>query len=87
MKVSIIIPVYNAAPYIKKCLQSVVDQTYNDFECILVDDCGLDNSIELAQEFIKDYNGNITFSILHHDHNRGQSAARNTALHYAKGDV
>ena len=86
MKVSIIIPVYNVAPYIKKCLQSVVDQTYNDFECILVDDCGLDNSIELAQEFIKDYNGNITFSILHHDHNRGQSAARNTALHYAKGD-
>ena len=86
MKVSIIIPVYNAAPYIKKCLQSVTNQTYNDLECILVDDCGLDNSIDLAQEFIKDYNGNITFSIIYHNHNRGQSAARNIALHYAKGE-
>ena len=48
MKVSIIIPVYNVAKYIKRCLQSVVDQTYQDMECILVDDCGNDNSNELA---------------------------------------
>ena len=52
MKVSIIIPVYNVASYIERCLQSVVDQTYTDIECILVDDCGSDNSMEVAQIFI-----------------------------------
>ena len=86
MKVSIIIPVYNVAKYIKRCLQSVIDQTYQDIECILVDDCGNDNSIELAQEFIKIYHGNINFKFLYHEHNKGQSAARNTALRFAKGD-
>ena len=86
MKVSIIIPVYNVAPYIKRCLQSVVNQTYRDLECILVDDCGSDNSIDLAQEFTSDYKGNIVFTILYHDKNKGLSAARNTALSHAKGE-
>lgn len=86
MKVSIIIPVYNVASYIERCLRSVVDQTYTDIECILIDDCGTDNSIELAQNFINNYKGEITFSILHHNKNKGQSAARNTALQYTKGE-
>ena len=86
MTVSIIIPVYNVSKYIKRCLQSVVDQTYRDIECILVDDCGSDNSMELAREFIKGYKGNIVFSILCHKHNRGLSAARNTAMQHAKGE-
>lgn len=86
MKVSIIIPVYNVAPYIERCLQSVVDQTYKDIECILVDDCGNDNSIELAQVFINEYKGDVPFTILHHDKNKGQSAARNTALRHTKGE-
>ena len=86
MKVSIIIPVYNVASYIKRCLQSVVDQTYKDIECILVDDCGSDNSIKLVQDFINDYKGNIPFTILHHDKNMGLSAARNTGLRHSKGE-
>ena len=86
MKVSIIIPVYNVAKYIKRCLQSVTDQTYQDIECIVVDDCGNDNSIELAQEFIKGYHGTIEFKFLHHNHNKGQSAARNTGIRCAKGN-
>lgn len=86
MKVSIIIPVYNVAKYIKRCLLSVVEQTYQDIECILVDDCGNDNSIELAQEFIKAYHGAIEFKLLHHNQNKGQSVARNTALQCAIGD-
>lgn len=85
MKVSIIIPVYNISNYIKRCLQSVVDQSYRDLECILVDDCGTDNSIEVAKNYVKDYHGNIIFTFLTHDRNRGQSAARNTALKYATG--
>lgn len=86
MKVSIIIPVYNVAPYIKRCLQSVIEQTYTDLECILVDDCGSDNSIDLAQDFINDYKGDIAFTILHHEKNKGQAAARNTGLKYANGE-
>lgn len=86
MKVSIIIPVYNVAPYIKRCLQAVADQTYKDIECILIDDCGTDNSIDIAQKFIGNYSGDITFAILKHEKNKGQAAARNTALHHAKGD-
>lgn len=86
MTVSIIIPVYNVSPYIERCLQSVVNQTYTDLECILVDDCGSDNSIDLAQAFIDGYMGNITFTILHHTKNKGLSAARNTALRHAKGE-
>ena len=85
MKVSIIIHVYNVSPYIERCLQSVVNQTYTDIECILVDDCGSDNSIDLAQAFIDGYKGNIKFSILYHTKNKGLSAARNTALQHTTG--
>ena len=56
VKVSIIIPVYNVAPYIGDCLQSVMQQSYKgDVECILVDDCGLDESIVIAEQMIKEY--------------------------------
>ena len=87
MDVSIIIPVYNVAPYIGDCLRSVMRQSYKgDVECILVDDCGLDESIVIAEQMIAEYDGPIQFKILHHDHNRGLSAARNTGTLQAKGD-
>lgn len=85
MKVSIIIPVYNVAPYIKRCLDSVVAQTYTDIECILIDDCGTDNGMKIAVQFIKDYHGHVRFFIIHHPHNRGLSAARNTGIDVATG--
>ena len=87
MKISIIIPVYNVEPYIADCLQSVMRQTYTGpLECILVDDCGLDKSIEVAELLIAEYDGPIGFKVLHHNHNRGLSAARNTGLDAARGD-
>ena len=52
MKVSIIIPVYNVAPYIKRCLDSVAAQTYTNIECILIDDCGYDDSVKIAKQWI-----------------------------------
>lgn len=86
-KISIIIPVYNVAEYIDECLQSVMRQTYKgEIECLLVDDCGTDNSITIAEKLIADYKGPISFHILHHDHNRGLSAARNTGTDAATGD-
>ena len=85
--ISIIIPVYNVEKYIEACLHSVMAQTYTGpMECILVDDCGQDNSIGVAEKMISDYQGTIHFRILHHDHNRGQSAARNTGMDAATGE-
>lgn len=85
--ISIIIPVYNVAEYITECLQSVMRQTYKgNLECILVDDCGSDDSIAIAEQLIADYQGSISFLILHHEHNRGLSAARNTGTKAATGD-
>lgn len=84
--ISIVIPVYNVSKYIKDCLISVSQQTYSDIECILVDDCSTDNSISIAQDFIDSYTGDISFRIIHHDVNKGLSAARNTGVREAKGE-
>lgn len=85
--ITIIIPVYNVEAYIEKCLSSVMQQTYQGaMECILVDDCGSDKSIKIAEELLHKYTGNIQFKIVHHDCNRGLSAARNTGIKNASGD-
>ena len=87
MKISIVIPIYESAPYIIECLKSVSSQSYKgDIECILIDDCGNDGTINIAQNFIDSYNGNIKFIILHHKNNKGAGAARNTGLNAASGD-
>lgn len=85
--VSIIVPTYNVAPYITKCLHSVASQTYRGaMECLVVDDCGTDDSIAIAEKFISEYTGDIQFRIVHHDRNRGLSAARNTGTSHASGE-
>lgn len=86
-KITIIIPVYNVEPYVEACLQSVANQTLADgIECILVDDCGKDNSIHLAEEFIHNYKGDVSFSLIHREKNGGLSAARNTGIETASGE-
>lgn len=85
--VSIIIPLYNVEQYLKECLDSVAAQTMTEgVECILVDDCGTDQSSHIAEKYITNYNGNIQFHLLHHEHNKGLSAARNTGIKHAKGE-
>ena len=85
--VSIIIPVYNVKDYIVKCLQSVAEQTYEGaMECLIIDDCGQDESMMLAGKFVREYKGNIDFRIIHHDQNKGLSGARNTGIRAAKGE-
>lgn len=86
MEVSIIIPVYNVAPYIETCLKSVMCQVYGgSIECIIVDDCGHDDSMSLVKRMIAQYDGPIQFRVVAHDHNRGLSAARNTGTKEATG--
>jgi glycosyltransferase involved in cell wall biosynthesis len=55
-------------------------------ECLLVDDCGSDDSMAIVERMISEYNGPIIFLILHHEYNRGLSAARNTGTNASKGD-
>lgn len=88
MNLSIIIPVYNVEKYIRRCIESVMAQNTADakIECILVDDCTPDDSMRIAKEMTDAYQGPITFRMLHHDVNRGLSAARNTGLNHASGD-
>ena len=53
VKVSIIIPVYNVEKYISECLDSCINQTLQDIEIIIVDDCGSDKSIDIVKEYAK----------------------------------
>lgn len=82
-KFSIIIPVYKVEKYIKQCTESVLNQTFSDFEAIFVDDCGGDNSIKIVEEYAQKDN---RIKIVHHERNKGLAAARNTALRNACGE-
>ena len=83
MKVSVIIPVYNVEKYLRRCLDSVVNQTYKDVEVILVNDGSPDNSKEICEEYVAKYS-NIQ---LINQKNAGLGAARNTGLQYITGDA
>lgn len=88
IKVSIIIPIYKVEQYIEKCLNSVLEQSYDGvkIECILVDDCSPDKSMEIVHAIVGNYQGNISFVFLKHLENKGLSAARNTGLNAASGE-
>lgn len=87
MKISVVVPVYNVEEYIEKCILSIMAQVYEGgIECIVVDDCGADNSMQIAEQLIRNYQGDIVFKTLRHQSNLGLSAARNTGLRNATGD-
>ena len=85
-KVSLIIPVYNAASYIEACLTSLVAQTMDDIEVLLVDDHGKDNSMEMAQQFVEAHPSGKTFRMLATPYNMGPGAARNVGIGAAQGE-
>ena len=88
MKISVIIPVYNVEQYVRQCLESVIMQDNGGaaIECILVDDCDKDRSMEIVRQIVADYQGPIQFVLLAHERNRGLPAARNTGMDVATGD-
>ena len=81
MKLSIIVPVYQVEKYIVKCVSSLLDQDFCDYEIIVVDDGSKDESIALLQENIHDTRATVV-----HQENRGLSGARNRGLDEASGD-
>ena len=87
IKVSIIIPVYNVEKYIKLCINSILKQDYDGIiECIIIDDCGSDNSISIVKSLICNTSAKFDFKIIQHNKNMGLSAARNTGIKAASGD-
>ena len=87
IQVSIIIPVFKAKDFIIDCLKAVSSQTFTgSIECLLIDDCGGDNSIVLAEEYIASCDYNIDFVVLRQEYNQGPSAARNRGIREAKGE-
>lgn len=81
--ISIVAPVYNVKPYLSQFIDSVLSQTYKDFELILVDDCGTDGSGELCQEYAK---MDRRIRVIKQPQNGGVSKARNRGLSEVKGD-
>ena len=80
--ISVIIPVYNVESYLRKCLDSVITQTYKNIEIILVDDGSPDHCGEICDE----YAAKDTRIVVIHKKNEGVAAARNTALDIARGE-
>lgn len=84
--VSIIMPVYNVEEYVDGCMKSIICQSYQHLEVVVVDDCGKDSSMEIVAETVRKYDGPIQFKIVRHEYNRGLSAARNTGLDASTGE-
>ncbi len=83
MKVSVIVPVYNVEKYLRKCLDSLIQQTLDDLEILVVNDGSPDNSQKIIDEYAMEYPGRV---VSFQKENGGQASARNMALDYAKGE-
>ena len=81
-KVSVVLPTYNRAELLPRALDSVMAQTYRNFELIVVDD----HSSDSTQRVIARYAGDARVRALKHEHNRGQSCALNTGIDAARGE-
>ena len=83
--VSIGIPVYNVEPYIEKCLLSVLNQSYQNIEVLIVDDLGTDNSMQIVDALQQSHPKGYMIKVIKHLQNKGLGEARNTAIVNAKG--
>jgi len=81
--ISIIIPVYNGAKYVSDALSSVVNQTFTDWECIVIDDASTDNSVDIINDFVA---RDKRFRLIKKDKNSGIGATRNVGLDVARGE-
>ena len=84
LAVSVIIPLYNAEKYIAECLDSLLAQTLQNFEVIVVNDCSIDNSRTIAESYVPKFGGRL--KIFDNGKNLGQGASRNNGLRHATGE-
>ena len=80
--ISVIVPVYNTEKYLRRCIDSILAQTYKDFELILIDDGSTDNSGLICDEYEKNYN---RIRVIHQQ-NSGVSVARNEGVKVSEGN-
>ncbi len=82
MKVSVLIPAYNAAPYLGETLQSVLRQSHANFEVIVVNDCSTDDTVKIANSF-----SDPRIRVVSHIENRGPSAGVNSGMQHVQGEL
>lgn len=80
--VSILVPVYNASQWLRQCLDSIVGQTYDNLQVVLVDDGSTDDSLAICREYAERY----PFVEVYHQENKGVAAARNSLLDRVRGE-
>ena len=81
IKVSVIVPVYNVEKYIKRCIESIINQTYKNIEIIIIDDCSNDNSASICDS----YKNKENITVIHNNKNKGVSYSRNRGIETASG--
>lgn len=84
-EVTIAIPIYNAEKYIRETLDSVMEQTYQDIEILILDDCGYDSSMDIVREYMHTHPRGKDIHIVHQPRNMGIGNARNRILDEANG--
>lgn len=82
-EVSVIVPIYNAHKYLKRCIRSILDQTYENLDIVLIDDGSQDNSLEICKRFEKEDQRVRVF----HKENGGVSSARNYGIKKHRGST
>lgn len=82
-KVSVLIPAYNAEPYIKAAIDSILGQTYQDFELIVVDDCSTDDTYNIISQYVA---RDSRITAFRNEHNQGIAKNRNKLLGFATGE-
>jgi hypothetical protein len=83
VKISVIVPVFNVEKYLRRCLESLCNQTLQEIEIICVNDCSTDKSAEILQQYSQNYKN---FTRLNLEKNQGGSNARNVGLALAQGE-
>jgi len=84
-KVTIAIPIYNVEKYVEKSLLSALNQSFDDYEILIVDDKGTDSSMDVVRKIKETHPRGYIIRVIDHVVNRGTGAARNTAIDNAKG--
>lgn len=84
--ISICVPVYNVAPYIERCVRSLMEQDYPNLEYVFVDDCSTDNSMEILQSVLADYSERSKRTVIvTNERNHGLAYTRRVSIEHAQG--
>src|SRR5262245_43696646 len=84
-RVSVVVPFWNAKPFIEEAIRSVLDQTFADWELLLVDDGSTDGSTQIALQYVERLPEKLRYFEHEHHQNRGVAASRNLGVRHGRG--